>query len=109
MKVKELLSDKSKWAEGRMAYTKYNKAAYTFDDVNDDYMFVINKDTACRFCLMGAIAMCYNDGVVDERSTSPMRPILDRIEARTGQHTALFNDSGVGYEAVKALVQELDI
>lgn len=51
MKVKELLADPSAWTQGSMA-----KGA----DGNDTCVFGPSSISACKWCLLGAIARCYH-------------------------------------------------
>lgn len=91
MKVKELLSKKSKWTKGTMARDKKGFEV--------DY----NDPTAYSFCLVGAIRRCY--GVPS--SGKVLHQITDKLNISTIHK---WNDRpDCTFEEVKALVEELDI
>lgn len=90
MKVKELLSDKSKWTTQVFARNAVGEGV----DIHDS--------EACQHCLIGAIRFCYPDN--GERHDIYVK-VRKKVEPST---IIMFNDHQ-GYEAVKALVTELDI
>lgn len=93
MKVKELLSDKSKWTQKTLARNKEGIAV--------SYL----SPTAFSFCLVGAVEKCYS--LEDKQKAYK---VLSRIVERTRFDPAYWNDSpGRTFEEVKALVEELDI
>ncbi len=89
MKVKELLTDKTKWIKG---YYAVNKAG---DFVSQ------HSDEATCWCLVGAIYRCY-PGVGREH-------VLDTVHSRIGNIT-IWNDSTERtFQNIKDLVNSLDI
>jgi len=89
MKIKELLSDKSKWTQ--KAYAR---------DIHGDALGHGSSQFAVSWCLVGAMEKCYPDfNVVDD--------IVSKIHRKVGG-PAIFNDSHT-FEEVKQLVEELDI
>ena len=95
MKVKELLSDESKWTQGVSARTE--------SGIPTSYH---GQETA-KWCLLGALAKCY--GV----NTDDWDSIRARIRIRLspdGLFPVDWNDApNRTFSEVKALVEELDI
>jgi hypothetical protein len=95
MKVRELLSDESKWVQGIDAVDCLGMGCSPY------------SDQASKWCLMGAIAKCYDYS------------LEDRIEVNRVVRSWLLNNNGVrsvshfndthSYADVKTLVEELDI
>lgn len=95
MKVRELLTDKSKWTKRAFARTKEGGATNVSDT------------NATCFCLVGALLKCYNDD--NEFSYNLNR--LNMVVIKLGTPSiSLWNDSpNRTFEEVKQLVEELDI
>lgn len=99
MKVKELLSDKSKWIKNVFAKNKEG------DEVN------YHDPTAYSFCLAGAVRRCYSE------TEEVFHDISLQISIKTHQDITQWNWSIVQwnddpertFEEVKELVEELDI
>lgn len=93
MKVKELLSSKSKWTKGATARDSQGSGCYC------------NSLSACCWCLSGAIYHCYPD---DDEANSIH--LLVRINLEGFRGVIDFNDNeSTSFEEIKALVNELDI
>jgi hypothetical protein len=116
MKIKELYQDPTKWCRGSFATDKDGKDAYRYpaESFSDDRRII--NDDACRFCLLGAIAVCYNNGIVDPTLGSPFMEMVNKIKStlssgRSGNgffSLAHLND-GSSHEEILALVMELDV
>ena len=88
MKVRELLSDESKWCQDW----------YGRDALGEGAAF--DGPAACQWCLMGAIFRCYHDS----------RDVVIAVYGKTGRTITDWNDDpSRTYAEVKALVDELDI
>ncbi len=88
MKVKELLSDESKWTTKAFARTP------------DGTSVLANHPEACQWCLLGAIYKCYRDNPY---------PIYDKIYDETnGVGAVTFNDRA-SFQRVRELIEKLDI
>ena len=101
MKVKELLSDESKWTKGVLA-----KDSYGCDCPPTD------PDASC-FCLLGAIDKCY-DGFDSKKdlaiiklkraiSRHPKTPVHSPVTIST------FNDYHASFEDIKKVLEVADI
>jgi hypothetical protein len=90
MKVRELLSDESKWTQGAVARDKYGMEIESVDSPD-----------ACCWCLGGALIKCYGD------MDSHFEVVLDNIPKRYLTISS-WNDTH-SYEDVKKLVDRLDI
>lgn len=91
MKIKELLSDKSKWIQHTYAVEIIG------GHVNP------HSDKAVAFCLLGALARCYG-------GSNEYMEVKARIVKKVGWYISLWNDDENRiFEEVKALVEELDI
>ena len=91
MKIKELLSDSSKWTKRAMAR-----------DFND-LTCVAHCDIAIKWCLLGAIVKCYPGGYKRIQ-------ILNKIIDNGISDISGFNDlSSTSFSDIKALVERLDI
>lgn len=91
MKIRELLTDKTKWTKGYRART----AAGT--GVNPD------SPSATCWCLTGAVLLCYPDSI--ER----MQVFL-KIVTEIGQSIVAWNDRYTRtFDEVHRLINELDI
>ncbi len=92
MKIRELYSDRSRWAQGALAYDKDGKEV------------CVNNASAASYCLVGAMEKCYmNEGY------EAYRLIKQKIYENIGPiHMSLWND-GTTYEKVMELVTKLDL
>lgn len=97
MKVRELLSDKSKWT--KRAYARNAKG---------EKIESWNPDAVC-FCLKGAINRCYQD-------STEHALVADKVENAIARKDgfnigiACFNDrESTTFSDIKKLVEELDI
>lgn len=92
MKVKELLSDPSKWCKGSYARTIEGERAYSS----------FSPD-AVSWCILGAIDRCYVD-------RNNWKEIVDRLFAETGESPATWNDRPTTtFADVRKLVEKLDV
>lgn len=92
MKVRELLSDPSKWMQGKLA-------------INDGSQFTHPAEpNACRWCLLGATVKCYPEN--EQREL-----VINRLSEALGMDTVVtWNDHpNRTFEDVRKLVEELDI
>lgn len=87
MKIKELLSDETKWCKNDAAKDKNGNAV------------IPTSNDACKWCLVGAIDKCYTDSTED---------IWFKIYMYLHTSIGDFNDSH-NFEDIKNLVEELDI
>ena len=85
MKVRELLSDKSKWTQGTFARDK------------DGFEVNSRSRYAVCWCLMGAVNKCYED----------VTEVMGKLKTEVGNFV-WFNDNHE-YEDVVKLVERLDI
>jgi hypothetical protein len=93
MKMRELLSDESKWTKGTMAR---NESGIAISTTNGE---------ACCFCLWGAMVWCYG------LDLSEYSRVKKQIQVELGLDTiGQWNDQPERtFEEVQALVQKLDI
>jgi hypothetical protein len=108
MKVKEFLADPNHWCVGSMARDRDNVVASTFFKDRQ----VIHMSAVAKCCLVGAVCVCYNNGVIDVESDA-VKPILVRLAAKAklggpGDLT-YYNDNIASYKDILNLVTELDI
>lgn len=88
MKIRELLTDESKWTQGTLA-----------EDAKGNRVSVLSPN-ASSFCLVGAVVRCY------DKTTD----VVDRIAREVNDEVTNWNDAdGRTFEEVKALVEWLDI
>lgn len=91
MKVKELLSDSSKWTQGSFAKDKFGEVTK-----------IDSKDATC-WCLQGALQLCYGN-----YSINPS--IYDKVKSEINRSIPGWNDTPERtFEDVKQLVETLDI
>lgn len=91
MKIKELLSDQSKWCQKHCALDIYGRPAES-----------ISREAVC-WCLFGAMRRCYC-------SDDKFGEIWTRIEIAIGQSATHWNDhQNRTFDDVKALVERLDV
>ena len=91
MKVKDILTDDSKWAKGHQAY--------------DAYLYPCNYDSpyATKWCLAGAVCKAYNQ-------TQLINSVIDKLWRRLSGSPTCWNDAAERtFPEVIALVEELDI
>ena len=91
MKVKDLLTDESKWVKGAYARTAEGRRAGSCES------------DAVRFCLLGAITRCYPNAGFGE--------VLNRVvDQLPGRAIAEWNDDqSTTFTDVRNLVEKLDI
>lgn len=91
MKVRDLLTDESKWTKGVFASTANGRRA------------AFCESDAVRFCLLGAITRCYP---YTERHVA-----IDRVASQlSGRGIAEWNDDkNTTFADVRSLVEKLDI
>lgn len=98
MKIKELLSDRSKWTKGYSA----------LDTVG--WIVTPNSPDAVCWCLYGAIRVCYPDF---SDLTKVGTKLNDTIQHKIGNKSITYiiwqDQPERTFEEVKALVEELDI
>lgn len=95
MKVKELLSDPTKWCQGDLAQNKNNKR--TEPDTNK----------ALKWSLLGAIYKCYGNG---SRCRSLMTKVEHHLQLEDFKGIQRWNDvKDRRFEEVMALVNNLDL
>lgn len=87
MKIRELLSDESKWTQQTCARDQNGERTE------------IGDPTATKFCIYGAIIKCYGE-CRDE--------IWLKLRKRIDGNPVAFNDMHT-FEEVKAIVEELDV
>ena len=93
MKIKELLSDESKWTQGCMARDEHG---YSVDSVNK---------SAASWCLAGAAQKCYPPGL---NYLGAMSKLDSYIPGTAGVIT--FNDhAGTTFADIQRLLQEVDV
>ena len=101
MKVKELLSDESKWVQGNFAVNSQGHYAPS------------SSDEACRWCIGGAILRCYRNRHYGGNGTihSIFNKVITKLRERGWQDgVSDWNDDGTRtFADVQALVTELDI
>ncbi len=96
MKIKDLLSDKSKWAQGSWAYDKYG----TICTEKSSY--------ATSFCLLGAVRRCYSE----DKAGTVITKLFSAIRAKSPRTNSIltWNDSRKRkFSEVKQLVNKLDV
>lgn len=94
MKIKELLSDESKWTQGASAKDKFGNPTSVFD-----------ATTVC-WCIGGAFTRCYSNASTEEQTS-----IITKLQDIMGVYCIpKWNDSPERtFVEVKALVEKLDI
>jgi len=92
MKIRELLSDESKWCKGAIA-----RAVSGFEVKPE------SEDAVC-WCIGGAFELCYKHNREEARST------LDKLVKETGDMLHAWNDAPERtFKEVKELVDRLDV
>ena len=96
MKIRELLSDETKWCKKALARDK-----------NDEKIDVDSKH-ACKWCLYGAMCKCYN---INEEFNDVREKIYNQLTKKRNMVTiSQWNDCCSTYfKDVKELIDELDI
>jgi hypothetical protein len=98
VKIKELLSDESKWCRGAFAKDK------------DGFPITESHQDACKWCLAGAGYFCY--GIVDwenevgPRAWAAIRKLTGLEEVSASRWN---DDPNTKFEDVRKLIEELDI
>lgn len=87
MKIKELLSDESKWTKGAIARDKDGVQTWS------------GSPNAYQWCLVGAIHKCYSN-------SSHIEQILANYFK--GSSIAVFNDNAT-FAEIRKVIEELDI
>lgn len=97
MKIRELLSDESKWTKG--SYARH---------INGNSIGP-RQDNACSWCLLGSIYKCY--GFRSEFFRSKFFKVFENLRIKLkGNDITAWNDAPERtFEDVKKLVEELDI
>ena len=96
MKVKELLTDESKWIKEWFAMSERGRYVPP------------NSRLACKWCLRGAIRRCYE--VVDNLYTDNVVDVEQKVVNVIGMSIPKWNDAPERtFADVKKLVEELDI
>jgi hypothetical protein len=93
MKAYELLSDESKWAKKSYAYEATGGPCDP------------RSETACSWCVMGAIERCYFDGEV----TGMYLDMITKVKRKVGRIPEWNDAKETTYEEVIAVLKELDI
>lgn len=97
MKVKDVLSDESKWIKGDFAVDENNEPVPR------------TSDKACKFCLLGSIMNCYLD---IEEQLEVTHAVLDEIQNKTGGPMSIphFNDHPrTTFKDIQDIINKLDI
>jgi hypothetical protein len=98
MKIRELLTDKSKWIKGAYAKDKYG------DSINE------SDQDACQWCLDGAGYCCYGIGVWQKEVRPKVCTAIEKLNQQKDAVVVNWNDDpNTTFEDVKKLVEELDI
>lgn len=99
MKIKDLLTDKSKW-------TQYTEAR----DKNNNPIYASNKE-ATKFCLLGAIKRCYYGDFLYPGSMIEMLSVKRRIALEIGTtRIDYYNDDPKRtFKDIRNLIEKLDI
>lgn len=102
MKIRELLTDESKWTKGKSARNQYGLPISA------------KHSKACRWCLSGAVEKAYENYVDILRVESKISSNLHAKQRLSGGPRSYsiedWNDRpNRTFEEVKALVEELDI
>lgn len=90
MKIKELLTDETKWTQFAVARDALGGRVHA------------NDPTACKWCLLGAIAHCYPGSFVGDKVRSTIEYHVLNISIWNDAHWRTFQD-------VKELIERLDI
>ena len=99
MKVKELLSDESKWTKGVLAR-----------NVNGYICSPTSSEAKC-FCLLGAIDHCYADNkvAIDHSITKLKKAIYSHVRPMVSMTISTFNDYHASFEDIKKVLEIADI
>lgn len=94
MKIKELLTDETKWTKGSFAKDKYCTA-----------VFATSSNAIC-WCLSGAMIKCYSG----DEYISVSKLVSNRLRRLSFGDIIKFNDdSEITFENVRNLIEGLDI
>ncbi len=91
MKIRELLTDETKWTQGQAARTITGEATSA------------TGESAVRWCLLGAIMKCYG------HSYSVQLDVELLLRSTVNGIVTYNDDPNREFEEVKALVEKLDI
>jgi hypothetical protein len=108
MKVRELLSDESKWCKGPLAVDKEGRQTTP------------KSPTACKWCLWGAILRCYADDPLvpsDNAYCAAKHKIIDIIQEihgssrrGRGRGIAVFNEaSETTFAEIREVLERADV
>ncbi len=90
--LQELFADKSRWNAGWFAENEFGEHVNSWDV------------TAIRWCLLGGMNYVYGNG---EEETKELKEVKKKVQDKV-DYPSCYNDHE-GYEAVLALVTELNI
>lgn len=97
MKVKELLTDESKWTRG----------AYARDSMGH-HISSTDPDAKC-WCLQGAIDFCYRDSIMSEKGPAIIR-LYETVQQYYGTPSVFhFNDRKATFEDIRKVIELADI
>jgi hypothetical protein len=104
MKVRDLLSDESKWCKGPTAVDKEGNPTFPL------------SSTACKWCLAGAIAKCYAEGsAFRDTYRTPIDKITNIIHeihgsSRRGTSYVTFNEaSETTFAEIREILERADV
>lgn len=96
MKIRELLTDESKWTKGSSA--RYD----------NNFVCLPASEDAVKWCLMGALVKCYSYTPESYTIQEKMRNYT--IKTKGFYNIVYFNDHGsTKFEDIKTLIDALDI
>ncbi len=98
MKIKELLSDESKWTQYCMARDSHNSPVEWYGP------------NAVKWCLVGAIHKCYAKARwIDIMEQIADKMAIENVKESIEKEICNLNDNYYGFESIKQIVDELDI
>lgn len=96
MKIKDLLSDESKWIKRNNAQDKDGNVVY------------IDSDDACKFCLFGAVRRCYRTHYEQEQVADIINDIV--VDNNLSKNFIKFNDDPrTTFEDIRKVLEEADV
>lgn len=99
MKVRELLTDESKWIQGKIAQSS-----------NGSYCLSPREPNAARWCLWGAVLKCYwDEDVLRIRAINRIVEKVGRIDSSYKTISSFNDDIKTTFKKVKQIIEELDI
>lgn len=104
-KVKTLLSERTRWCKGTLARNKYRHAVK------------VESDSACKFCLVGAINRIYGDDYyknqpIKKKLASSINKLFPQFASGYSDENTIirFNDSStVTYDDVKKVISHANV